>query len=580
MNTHIRGFACLIFLLSAGLIRAQVGIGTTAPTNKLDVAGDARIRTLNPLTPPFRLIGADVNGVLGELRGTNTGDFPQWDANLNQWIIGSAPGNAWLLLGNTGTNPANNFLGTIDNVDLVLRTNNTERFRIYANGYVGIGTPAPAPAKRLHVAAGNEGGLIVQVNANGAANLSANAFSSTITGGGATAHGVEVVTNGDATYLIGVGSETAPDHAGTNVGVRGRADNNAGRAIGLWGAVGDATSYIGSVSPSYGAGVFAFHAGAQLPAAGVLHNPTPPPANEQLYALAVRGRAYIDNGQLIVSGPSYNPAAPPALIGLPTGPGSRFLWIPERAAFRAVVVYRRQDDWTANATDHADPAQLGFASFAAGLNVRASGSLTFVCGVASQATATGATALGKYVSTEHPGSFQIGDDPGPRNAPNRPYSELISTLRNQFSARFYNGYRFIVREPNAPPNNAPPGSRPIEAPDPFVDPNTPSTKWPNAVPGVFIAGMYNHFRLGSIDFGVGDGWLGVGTQLPDAPIHVIGKQGRGILVTDGYIAIDGAGAFRAAGQDGLTRTVNVMGSNDQPCQLVFSKGILVSTNCP
>jgi len=61
---------------------------------------------------------------------------------------------------------------------------------------------------------------------------------------------------------------------------------------------------------------------------------------------------------------------------------------------------------------------------------------------------------------------------------------------------------------------------------------------------------------------------------------VIGKQGRGILVTDGYIAIDGAGAFRAAGQDGLTRTVNVMGSNDQPCQLVFSKGILVSTNCP
>jgi hypothetical protein len=176
MMRNSRGFLSLIFLLlSVGLAWAQVGIGTTTPTNKLDVAGDARIRTLNPLTPPFRLIGADANGVLGELRGTNTGDFPQWDAVLNQWIIGSAPGNAWLLLGNSGTNPANNFLGTIDNVDLVLRTNNTERLRVFANGYVGIGTPAPTPTKRLHVAAGNEGGLIVDVTANGAANLSANA---------------------------------------------------------------------------------------------------------------------------------------------------------------------------------------------------------------------------------------------------------------------------------------------------------------------------------------------------------------------------------------------------------------------
>jgi hypothetical protein len=92
--------------------------------------------------------------------------------------------------------------------------------------------------------------------------------------------------------------------------------------------------------------------------------------------------------------------------------------------------------------------------------------------------------------------------------------------------------------------------------------------------------MYNHFRLGSIDFGVGDGWLGIGTQLPDAPLHVIGKLGQGVLVNDGYIAIEGTGAFRANGQDGLTRTVNVMGSNGQPCQLVFSKGILVSTSCP
>ena len=75
-------------------------------------------------------------------------------------------------------------------------------------------------------------------------------------------------------------------------------------------------------------------------------------------------------------------------------------------------IYARPDDWPANATDHADPGQSGFASFAVGLNVRASGNLTFVCGIASEATQTGSVALGKYVATRHGGSFQIGDDPG------------------------------------------------------------------------------------------------------------------------------------------------------------------------
>lgn len=551
--------------LSGGLLLAQVGIGTTTPTNKLDVAGDARIRILNPLPAQFRLIGADAQGVLGEIRGTNTGDYPQWDAALNQWVIGNAPGNAWLITGNTGTTPTTNFLGTLDNVDLVFRTNNTERVRVLANGLVGIGTSTPA--KQLHVVGANQGGLQVDVTAAGAAGLSANYLNSTITGGGALAHGLEVVTSGDATYLVGIGSVTSPNHGGTNVALRARADNNTGRAIGVWGSVGDATTYLGTVSTSYSAGIFAYHANAQVPVSGVLSTPTAPPANEQAYALAVRGRTYIENGQLILSAPVYNPTAPPAITGLPTGPGTRILWIPERAAFRAVGIIARPDDITPSATDHADPSQIGYASFAVGLNVRASGDLTFVCGVASEATQTGSVALGKYVSTRHRGSFQIGDDPG-SPTPTRPNLLLQSTLANQFSARYYQGYRFIVREPNNP--------GPIQPPDPAQ----PSNQWPNAVPGVFIAGIYNHLRLGSIDFGVGDGWLGIGTQLPDAPIHVIGRQGRGVLVSDGYIAIQGTGAFRANGQDGLTRVVNVMGSDGNPCQMNFSKGILVATNCP
>jgi hypothetical protein len=55
--------------------------------------------------------------------------------------------NAWALTGNTGTNPATNFVGTFDAQDLAFRTANIERMRILgagANaGFVGINTVAP-----------------------------------------------------------------------------------------------------------------------------------------------------------------------------------------------------------------------------------------------------------------------------------------------------------------------------------------------------------------------------------------------------------------------------------------------------
>jgi len=52
-------------------------------------------------------------------------------------------GDAWLTTGNAGTNAAANFIGTTDNIDWVIKTNNTERVRVLANGKVGINTAAP-----------------------------------------------------------------------------------------------------------------------------------------------------------------------------------------------------------------------------------------------------------------------------------------------------------------------------------------------------------------------------------------------------------------------------------------------------
>lgn len=65
---------------------------------------------------------------------------------------------AWLLTGNSGTAAPNNtysltvnnnFIGTTDNKDFAVATNNLERMRVKSGGYVGIGTSTPS--SKLHV---------------------------------------------------------------------------------------------------------------------------------------------------------------------------------------------------------------------------------------------------------------------------------------------------------------------------------------------------------------------------------------------------------------------------------------------
>ena len=68
----------------------------------------------------------------------------------------------WHKLGNGGTNPTTDFVGTTDAQDLVFRTNNAEELRILSNGNVGIGTSTPGAA--LEVSSTNSGILIPQIN--------------------------------------------------------------------------------------------------------------------------------------------------------------------------------------------------------------------------------------------------------------------------------------------------------------------------------------------------------------------------------------------------------------------------------
>jgi hypothetical protein len=60
-----------------------------------------------------------------------------WDGA--KWVkVGTDLGD-WKLLGNAGTAAATNFLGTTDAIDLVFRTNNTEKARLTSTGLFGVG---------------------------------------------------------------------------------------------------------------------------------------------------------------------------------------------------------------------------------------------------------------------------------------------------------------------------------------------------------------------------------------------------------------------------------------------------------
>jgi hypothetical protein len=60
--------------------------------------------------------------------------FGTWKSQCDPANVG-----AWGLLGNLGTNPTTNFIGTTDNQDLAFRTNNQPRMRLGKNGHIALG---------------------------------------------------------------------------------------------------------------------------------------------------------------------------------------------------------------------------------------------------------------------------------------------------------------------------------------------------------------------------------------------------------------------------------------------------------
>jgi Chaperone of endosialidase len=184
----------------------------TGPTLPFSITGFTNgqngrmLSVVNATTQVMTIVGATGPTVNNQiLTGGATFTVPangsanfQYNTTLNKWVLTGTSGSAgWNLLGNGGTNPSTNFIGTTDVQDLVFRTQNTEGVRLTAaNQNMGIGVLSPIATARLQVA---NTGTNHAFYAPTATNY--NYFS------GKTAFG-KYTTNPTATPIIGAASET------------------------------------------------------------------------------------------------------------------------------------------------------------------------------------------------------------------------------------------------------------------------------------------------------------------------------------------------------------------------------------
>jgi hypothetical protein len=143
-------------------------------------------------------------------------------ANDRFQLVSPQGANAWTTLGNAGTDPANNFLGTTDNQGLAFRTNNLERMRILNTGQVAVNSTTTFPTSTFYSAASGNNNAI----------------------------------DGSA---AGTGRAVYGQNTGTGVGVVGLSDNAIGWGVGAYNINATGT---GLITVGNGSGLYNIFGGA------------------------------------------------------------------------------------------------------------------------------------------------------------------------------------------------------------------------------------------------------------------------------------------------------------------------------
>jgi len=151
MKLRLLSLLCFIATIAT---HAQVGIGNTSPEAGLDISTTTTglliprvaLTNLSAQTPVVNPQAGNIpESTLVYHNGTNsiTAGFYYWDGS--QWVLlTTGESSDWTIVGNAGTTPVTNFIGTTDAQDFVVKANNVERIRVLSTGNVGISEVNPA----------------------------------------------------------------------------------------------------------------------------------------------------------------------------------------------------------------------------------------------------------------------------------------------------------------------------------------------------------------------------------------------------------------------------------------------------
>lgn len=222
-----------------------MGINTNDPKAQLDVeAADAvspqpSDGLLVPRVQTLPAAGADQHSMIiyltNEINNLIPG-FYYWDENVSSWTsfgggVTAPNGDYWSLEGNTGTNSATDFIGTTDNEDFVIRTNNQSRLRVSTKSQLEF------------LNTGNSVFLGESAGANDDLSNGNNTFVGHQSG--------EANTNGSNNTTLGYRALRNNEIGGNNVAVGSQALSLAGPNANNNIAIGSRAGFLAGVLPSF-----------------------------------------------------------------------------------------------------------------------------------------------------------------------------------------------------------------------------------------------------------------------------------------------------------------------------------------